>query len=1286
LKRSGRGMTHLDLREAAKPNLLEESPKITRREAIKILSALAAIAAVEVAGMPAARAQGEVPSSFKLPERAVKKTGIESMEAIKAICTWCSVGCGIIFYRKGGEIVFATGDPGSPLNKGHLCPKGQASTDLLYSPLRLKYPVIRVGPRPSPEEIIKAKDAKELEALLRKYMPRWRIVDWDTALRYIAEKLRDLLSSSTRRENWGPLHSDGYYYKGNYFPIMILAGAKLLNEEAYIIRKLTMLVGSNNIDHDARKCHSTTVAGLAATFGFGAQTQSFPDNSYVATYLVFGGNPAEAHPVGFSHVMRGKEAGTLTLIVVDPKMGRTAAKADIFAFFRPGSDIAFLYYLLYYAFYERSPPIDQLDTFKGYVRRLNVDMNEINKFKQIVKYFDADRVSNITGIPVDLLRKIAKTFVENSGVTTGFKRFSTIQWAMGLTQHHVGTQFIRLAAIVQLALGNMGYPGGGVNPYRGHSNVQGTTDLCILSHIFPGYVKVPTSTAQIRAYQEWKNQGFPDAFTWVPSKNTCKALGLSCTSCSADGDYCKLKVNSAALLWSWWFMNWRRFELSMGIFVGTDPEDKPWDGKSKVISDLPFGKGYTELTWWMGNLLDRLPGSNEPVIRGMFIFAENPAVSSPNTLIDYAAWGNMDLIVVSDIFFSETAFFADVVLPASSHYEKEGSITNSNRWIMWTERVKEPPGEAKPDLWIYTKLWYYLREVAGIRLPSEVAGKRRERVILYRPDLGMKEPVELYQREIEPFMDYSNPGHRYSDYAEVDPELVYREIDLAVDLYSGMYDWAAMRPLAKRLSAAPRSPSDIDGLWDHITVNGRPYRIWKDWGVTWPKNVRILYNLDGLEKLAGKTANFIVDRGKYALPLDFNNEKGDPVPDGAVLKITGETGEVRDAKQGYWRPAFIPGHNFLLGKFYKRGWAGHWYKVNGKKARLFADLFTGARHASELVRKANVVGKLAVIYEDGKIEVKRADELGFRCPICETFYYDPELVMMGKANFKRPYYKGKVKLADGRTLVYVSTYEWVTGGLHKRFTEELKACYSSTHDLKACIASMMSKYGDWYVVEEGGVLKGINLDYPWHFEPVESPSIELWLEHPPFAWRSPYNRKVLKHYGDEINLTPTEIPLPEGAIPVVVTTNRLTEHWHTGIMTRTLQRLAMLFPEPFVEIPKELADKLGIRDGDIVEVGNRRARIYLRAMVTYRAPVLKIAGKRVYVINIPWSWGFSGLHASTSIANLLTGDYMDTTTTMQESKVFLAYVRKASRDKYVYMKVSEFIKTAKAIDFIPSNS
>ncbi|MDK2384042.1 MAG: molybdopterin-dependent oxidoreductase, partial [Candidatus Korarchaeota archaeon] len=190
-------------------------------------------------------------------------------------------------------------------------------------------------------------------------------------------------------------------------------------------------------------------------------------------YLIFGGNPAENHPVSMRHTLKGKERGTLKLVVVDPRYNRTASQADVFAFFRPGSDLAFLLYILHYAFWERNPPVDQLDTFKEFVTRFNVDLEEIKEFKEITKDYTAEEVSRITGIPVDKLRKIAELYVENSGVTTNFKRFGSIQWAMGQTQHHVGTQITRLSTLVQLTLGNMGFPGGGLNPYRGPATCRG---------------------------------------------------------------------------------------------------------------------------------------------------------------------------------------------------------------------------------------------------------------------------------------------------------------------------------------------------------------------------------------------------------------------------------------------------------------------------------------------------------------------------------------------------------------------------------------------------------------------------------------------------------------------------------------------------------------------------------------------------------------------------------------------------------------------------------------------
>jgi len=1182
---------------------------------------------------------------------------------VRGVCLYCSVGCGIIFYVRDGRVVYLEGDPDNPLNMGSLCAKGKASIALFgdHNPLRLRKPLIRVSPKPPYQELLKTKNSDQLYEIVMKYKPVWREVSWDDALSYIARKWKEILEEAGVRA-YHPY--DGkvcdsrkgcYFYEGDKYPIMLMAGAKLTNEEGYMARKLSMLLGSNNIDHDARRCHSSTVAGLAATVGFGAQTQHFADLGYISVYLILGGNPGEAHPVSMHRVVEAQERGTLTLVVVDPKLGRTAAKADLFAFHRPGTDIAVIYYILHYAFHERSPPIDELPEFKEYVERLNIDLEELEEFKDIVKKYTAEEVSRITGIPVEKLKKIARLYVENSGVTTGFKKFASIEWAMGLTQHTIGTQNCRAAAIMQLALGNLGFPGGGLNPYRGHSNVQGTTDMCVLCHVFPGYIKIPTNSRQVRAYQEWKLKGFPDAFNWRPSMKTCKALGLKCTDCGPDGDNCRLEVNATALLWSWWFMNWRRFELSMGIFVGTDPEDKPWDPDSVVISDLPFHKGYTEVTWTKGALID-------DVIRGVVLFAENIAVSDPDARETWAALAKAKLTVVTDVFETETAWFADVLLPGAIQYEKEGSITNSNRWVQWQHRVVPPPGEAKPDLWIMVKLWEKLREYGAARLPSEEAGKRVERVVVKHPYTGGL--IEIYRRRIEPFMDYSNPERVWSDYAEVDAELVYREIDAAVDLYNGWYDWVRMYPLAKRMNPAPRKPGMVDGLIDSGLLvhpgSKTPLRMYKDWGWSWPKNVRVLYDLWTLSKTFGKTVTWRFEKGRYAVG---------PELDGKTVTITGETGEIVDAKTGELRPAFIPGHNFYIGKFYKRAWTC----INDRcTEKTIADIFTGAYTARELIKEARTTGKIVVLGRFG-YKIVDAASMGIRQPIQESFYYDPEVVMKGKALFNKPYFKGS-KTVAGKTIVYKPWKEWRS--VHEKFLSELKACVGGNGlRYRECVKKMIEKYGEWYAtMGPDGKVWAYGLNYPLHFEPTESPSLGLQLDYPPFTYRHPYNRIYLfppssmPELASEIavSLAELEKAMPGGAVPAVCTTNRLEEHWHTGALSRNNPYLAELVPEPFVEIPVELAEKIGVRSGDIVEVGNVRNRIYLRAYVTRRMPRLKINGRTVYVVNIPWHWSFAGRNNSPAEANLLTPSVGDTTTTIQESKVFLVWVRKAPASKYIF--------------------
>ncbi len=1193
-----------------------ESLKVSRRTFLKTaglggLSLLLSSSFKKVLGLPSLK-------RYKLGE--IGKKDLYMTREVRGICGYCSVGCGIIFYKNGDSVIHLEGDPDNPLNEGKLCPKGEASLELFgqHNPRRLRTPLIRVNPKPPAEELMKVKTQDELRAVLEKYKPVWRPATWDEAFRYIAQRMKEILDEV----GWDPKKDDGYYHIGKKFPLWIEAGAKLTNEEAYIIKKIATMLGSYNIDHDARRCHSTTVAGLAGTVGFGAQTQSFIDTQFISTYLIFGGNPAENHPVSMRHTLKGKEKGTLKLVVVDPRYNRTASKADIFAFFRPGSDLAFLMYILHYAFWERNPPVDQLDTFKEFATRFNVDLDEIKEFKEMAKDYTAEEVSRITGIPVDKLRLIAKTYVENSGVTTNFKRFSSIQWAMGQTQHHVGTQITRLSTLVQLTLGNMGFPGGGLNPYRGHSNVQGTTDMCILSHILPGYIKQPSSPLQIRVYQDWKNQGFPDAWHWeIPE-----------WAGNAFGPRERGKVNSSKVLWSWWFHNWRRFELTWGVFVGTDPESDPKNGT--VISDFPFGKGYTENTWWQGVLFDN-------VIKAAMIMAENIAVSDGDAITTYVALASLKLLVVVDLWETETATFADVLLPGAFQYEKYGSITNSNRWVQWQDRVVPPAGDAKPDLWIMLKLWDYFKSYGLVRLPSQIYGKFREKVAIRNPETG--EMVQLYERRIEPFMDYATNRFPDPDYAYADPELVYKEIDLAVDLYNGMYDWVDGRILARRRKPALRTESDIDGILD------REFLMYKDWAWTWPKNIRILYDLWTLSKTLGRTVQFTFAPGEYAVGDTLN---------GRTVNITGETGEIRDAKSGKWRPAFIPGHNFVVGKMYKRAWSG------------MTDIITGAETAKDLLWYGKVVGKF-VVFSGGSHSVVSYSDLGIRCPLCESFYYDEDVINVGKASYKKPYFKG-TKEVNGKKIKYVGFYEWKK--VRDKFTQEFRSLAQSI-GLKEAVKKMKEKYGEWYAYpnpDNPGEILAWDMRYPMHYEPVESPDFDLATKYPAMAWRRAENYRFLEppkgfeHLKETVAMVPKDLTPPSGAEVVVVTTNRMTEHFHTGQLTRNVPLLAELVPEPFVEIPKPLADKLGIKSGDIVEVGNKRNVIYLRAMVTHRVPKLSINGKETYVINIPWHWGWAGAHSTYAVANTITDVYMDIVTTMQETKAFLAYVRKASREKYDY--------------------
>ena len=347
-------------------------------------------------------------------------------KTVRTICTHCSVGCGVYAGVRNGVWTEQDAAFDHPFNRGAHCAKGAALREHGHGERRLKYPM-------------KLVDGK------------WKRVDWDTAVNEIGDQMLAI------REQSGP---DSVYWLGS---------AKHNNEQAYLFRKFAALWGTNNVDHQARICHSTTVAGVANTWGYGAMTNSYNDIHNSKAILIIGGNPAEAHPVSLLHVLRAKERNNAPVIVIDPRFTRTAAHADHFVRLRPGTDVPLVYGMLWHIFENNW----QDDDF------INQRVYGMDEVKAEVAKWTPDEVERVTGVPEEQVYRAAKLMADN--------RPGTFIWCMGGTQHTIGNNNTRAYCIFQLALGNMGVAGGGTNIFRGHDNVQGATDLGVLSHTLPGY-------------------------------------------------------------------------------------------------------------------------------------------------------------------------------------------------------------------------------------------------------------------------------------------------------------------------------------------------------------------------------------------------------------------------------------------------------------------------------------------------------------------------------------------------------------------------------------------------------------------------------------------------------------------------------------------------------------------------------------------------------------------------------------------------------------------------------
>lgn len=587
--------------------------------------------------------------------------------------------------------------------------------------------------------------------------------------------------------------------------------------------------------------------------------------------LIIGSNAAENHPIAFTWVTEAIRNGA-KFISVDPRFTRTSSLAHVYASLRSGTDIAFvggminyvlqngLYHEEYVREYTNAPllanPAYGFDPatglFSGYdagTRRYDrstwsyqVDERGVPKrdptlrdprcvFQLLKGHFaryDLDTVSKITGTPKEKLELVYRTYA----ATGEPGKAGTILYAMGTTQHTYGTQNVRVYTILQLLLGNIGVAGGGVNALRGLVNVQGSTDMCLLFDILPGYLQAPLDQDQSLArYLE----------RVTPKSEDPKSVN--------------------------WWRNSSKYVVSLL---------KAWYGDAaRKENDFAFhylpkrSDNYSHIA-----LFEAMYAG---VVKGLYVMGQNPAVGGPNANMERKALEKLDWLVVSDLWETETAAFwkrpeaspkaiaTEVfLLPAASALEKEGSVTNSGRWLQWRYRAVEPPGEAREDAWILTQLVARLK-----KRYADTGGVFPEPILSLTWDYGAERPdVHKVAKEVN--------GSALSDLLDEKGAVAVRAGEQLPNftalrddgstacgnwLYSGSY------PQAGNLMAR-RSPVDRSGIG-----------LYSEWAWNWPVNRRILYNRASVHPQTGEPW----DRKRPVIRWDPDAKKwlGD-VPDGAT--------------------------------------------------------------------------------------------------------------------------------------------------------------------------------------------------------------------------------------------------------------------------------------------------------------------------------------------------------------------------------------------------------------------
>jgi formate dehydrogenase major subunit len=589
-------------------------------------------------------------------------------------------------------------------------------------------------------------------------------------------------------------------------------------------------------------------------------TNGWVDIKNADVILCMGGNPAENHPCGFKWAIEARKTRNAKIVAVDPRFTRTAAVADVYSPIRAGTDIAYLLGLVRYTIenkryhddyvklHTNAPYVisDKFGFDDGLFTGFSAETKEYDKsqwayrandetkaykvdptladprcvfqlLRQHVARYTPETVSKICGVPQETFLKVADV-VTSTGTAD---RAGTIMYALGWTEHTVGVQIIRAAAMLQLLLGNVGRPGGGVNALRGHSNIQGATDMGGNTEILPGYMKTPVASQQtLKEYLDTNTPTTLNKQPW-PSMN--------------------------------YWQNYPKFTVSLlkACFgaAATKENDFGYGWWPKLDGNYSWAYMFDDM--YRGN--SQRAGGTEPGPEGLISFGMNPVGTGPNTGKMLGALAKLKWLVVVENVETETAQFwrapkeyggpdtsqilTEVfLLPAALFAEKDGTLTNSARWAQWKWKAIDPPGSAKNDQEILARIVLAVKELyraEGGALPEAIAGLSWSYTNPINPDLG----EVLKEINGKALVDIPDPkdktklvraaGQQLDGFAQLTDD---GSTMCGNWLYSGSYTEAGN-------NTARRSSVDSTGLG-----------MFHNWAFSWPANRRVMYNRASADK------------------------------------------------------------------------------------------------------------------------------------------------------------------------------------------------------------------------------------------------------------------------------------------------------------------------------------------------------------------------------------------------------------------------------------------------------